>query len=422
MTFIKSLGREDLFGDFVSQSTHRADLPSDYPHSAERWSYYIESGGSLVPEFIEYGDTTGYTDNGDYKTITPSVGTVHVYSSAERFRHVVGHQSELNFVFNLNQSLQTGEKVVVGYGDPDLHNDMASADGWFLEFEPGLADDEAYFSMYRNGTIVSNGGSRKLITLNQPVTDWKRYSINVAVDGPGSCELRETYNEGGEIKTEDIGVIVTDGDRGPTSFNKRCEFAIQAGGVDNGLEMNLGSVSFSTLNVVLEITRLKEFGWEGVTLGTTNTWVPLMAIRVDPNRFKINTTLDSIQVLNYTGNDQINLIVKSFNSEEITFTGGSSWDSPDGIISNESVLEVRSDVDTFFDSTGTAQSTSDTPGGYQIGRGLLSPTNNKFEKGFVSNKTPNVKRDLFDGDIAVVFAKSASTGDVNFEMVFLEEW
>jgi len=131
MSIYGSLGYEDQFGKFIGDSTkNKADIAAHHNYSAERWRYYRRDSdtGSLTREFIQYGNTTGFTDNVDSFTISPTQNDyIAQMRTAERFNYIVGYTKEVSFAFQTNQSLNTGDVVVVGYGDPDIENRTGSS-------------------------------------------------------------------------------------------------------------------------------------------------------------------------------------------------------------------------------------------------------------------------------------------------------
>src|SRR6056297_788376 len=138
----------DAFGSQVTKGvTNEADLSGNYPLSPERWRLFIDG----TRQFIQYDTISQLAEIVDGHEITPEQGEVARLATTERFRYVVGYVIEPSFAFELSRSLETGDKLVVGYGEPDLENDMADADGWFFIHTPDQADDEVEVAEYRAG-------------------------------------------------------------------------------------------------------------------------------------------------------------------------------------------------------------------------------------------------------------------------------
>jgi len=423
MTFIRDKGKEDAFGNLIADNTsNKADIASHYKFSPERWRLFKENTGTgeMERQFVQYGDTTGFSDNVGSYTVVPPSGGVGTIRTAERFRYVVGYVSEISFSFQANQSLQAGDKVVVGYGNPDLENGMASADGYMIEFEPGLADNEAYFSIYRNGTVVSNGGSRKLVTLEKPITTWRRFAIDFNWYNVGNVVLAETYTDGGEQLNPVRSKVSVDDGKGSENGNKRLHFSIQDGG--NGLELETGSASVITKGNVQEIRRFKGFWQFGETIGTADSWVPLLAFRRSPGDRNVNLQVNSLQVLDYSETDNVVLICKCFDSSNVTFGGTDSWGPAEHITGQNSAVETREDVDQFADDTGTLVSNTATPGGYKVARSVRTAAGGGNNTRTATSPDIDLKRSVFNGDVAVILGLSGTTGDVGYEFSVSEDW
>jgi hypothetical protein len=312
---------------------------------------------------------------------------------------------------------------VVGYGDPDLVNGMASADGYMLEFEPGLADNEAYFSMYRNGTVVSGGGSRTLVTLERGVTDWRRFAIDFNWYNVGNATLTETYTQNGDQFNDVRGKVSPDGQKGPENANKRLHYSIQDGG--NGLELETGSAGVVTLGNVNEIRRFKGLWYFGQSIDATDSWVPLTAFRRSPDDRNVNLQINSLTALNYSASDDVVLICKCFDESNVTFGGGDSWSPPDHVTGQNSAIEERTDVDQIVDDTGALVSDTPTPGGYKVARSVSSSGTDQPGPGGAPVNTAGdiqLKRSVYNGDVAVILGFSGSTGDVDYEFSISEDW
>lgn len=100
--------------------------------------------------------------------------------TAELYRYKVGLVIYPSWAFGINLSLESSDKVVMGYGHPDLNNDMAGADGWFLILEPDLAGDEFKIAIYRNGTAVNEGPRESDGTTQTSISD---------LEGPGGITI-----------------------------------------------------------------------------------------------------------------------------------------------------------------------------------------------------------------------------------------
>jgi len=310
---------------------------------------------------------------------------------------------------------------VFGLGDTDLHNDMANANGWMLEFEPELANNEAYFAVYRNGNIITNGGSRKLVTLNNTYDAWTAFGYSVVGDERGTVTLSEGISS--QITSiapiDTLPVPVTS--KGPANFDGRITLSVQASNTNTGLTVDIGGATRRSFGKDQPTFRITDFGFVGQNIGTANTWVPLTAIRVDQSRLKIRADLAFIQILGYSENENVAIIAKAFQSPGVTFTGGDSWSTPDGVDDANSIIQTRTDIDQFFDQSGTLTSTTNSPGGYIIGR-TAQGTGDKSHAPRGRTQPGILKRSLYDGDILLILGKATGTGNVDYEVKFNERF
>lgn len=416
MSYSQELGKEDLFGKLIADSTeNRADLASHFDFSQERWRYFRRdsTSGSLSREYIAYGNKTGFTDTVDSYIIEPtSTDYIAQLETAERFRYNVGYTSKISFAFQTNQSLKSGDKVVMGYGDPDLENNMASADGWFVEFVPSLSDSECYFNTYRNGTLVSNGGSNNVVQLEKGITDWRRFEIEINWYNISASKLVESYtnSDGCQIDESQSRTSPTD-KKGPQTANKKLTFSIRGGGNGTSLETGSAAVIINGTSFDRKRTKSDRFS-DKVT--SSKTWVPVLAMRRDPNRSNVFVALKNLTILRYSS-ENVEMQIKGFSKDKVNF-GSGSWSTPDGLSPNNSVLQVRNDVDQIVDQSGNLQSTTDNPGGYQIIASEITKAG-KIVGTAPPSETPLTKeiRRVYDDDVAVVLAKSPSS-DETFDM------
>lgn len=425
MSFIQSPGFEDQFGKLIADNTeNQADIASHFDFNVERWRYKRRDAttGGLTREFVQYGETTGFTDGPDSFTIDPtSADFIAQLTTAERYRYSVQYTMTVSFAFETNQLLAAGDKVVIGFGDPDIENNMAGADGWFLEFLPSLAANECYFNMYRNGTIVSNGGSDNLVQLESGITDWRQMAITFNWYNVGSAILQETYTNNGRQKNEEQSEIAAGDARGPETANKRLTASIRGGG--NGTTLDFGSIGVITNGQANNITRDKADRGE-FTIGTADVWVPLLAIRRDPDRTTVGLSVRNLTILRYTAQeDEVEVQLKNFDETKVSFTGDDSWSTPDHLTPANTSLESREDPDQFADQTGALVSNSTTPGGYQISRTELSPSGEKFQEGARATDAEFIKKGIYNGDIGIIMAKSPVAGEtVTFNYAVSENW
>lgn len=400
-------------------------LDANYPHSSQRWRYYV--GGNR--EFIRYGNSTGFSAGDGFKTITTSGGTTHTYKTAQRFNHTARYESEACMSFKLEQPLSTGEKAVVGYGDPDLENGMANADGWFVEFEPETANDECYLAVYENGTITTNGGSRKKVELNSPSTDWQRFGIRIFSGGPEKIELFENspavarvpgrgYRKVGSVSSSNSKAI-------QSTTNKQVTFSVKG----SGAALSISGAGFEKIaSNVGEASRVKQVGFFDVPVNTTGTYVPIASARQHPSKSSVIGGLLDMRISHFNSEANVEVIAKEFDPQNVTYGGGDSWSYRAGLTEDETTVQFRNDVDQIVDETGAAQSTTNSPGGNLVARSvdIVSTSGgggpNATITENISGANGTARNFFLSGDVGVVLCKVTATGNLSLEFIYKENW
>jgi len=413
--------------DFVNIS----NIQTNFPHSSQRWRYYIENSGTLEREYIKYGNRTGFTETDYSKRIEAPSGGVAEYRTAEIFNHVTGNSSLVNTTFQLNQSLSSGEKFVVGYGNPDLQNNMAGADGWFVEFEPNLSTNECLFSVYNNGNIITNGGNKKLVELVKPYTYWQRLSLIIQNLGAVGSELHEKFAEAdGNVRETQVGrVSATANPLSPSSSNNQIRYTVKGQG--NGLEMEIGHTEFKREQGSSQSSvRPKALSLEDISINTTGTYVPVVAAREQPDKETITGTLNSLEIVDFDSEATVKVVVKAFAKDKVTFSTTNGWNVPPEFTEQETTIELRQDVDSFADSSGSLVQDSNGLGGNLVASSVdvISSSGGGPGQGnassFIQNKStlPQVASTILDSDVLVLLVKATSTGNLTVNFSFTENW
>lgn len=407
---------DQLIGD---TTTNKADIASHYNHSPERHRLYIN--GSRFN--LQYGNTTPkFTDSADSYDLKPAAGDVIEYRTAERFRYAVGYILAVSQAFRASQSLQTGDKIVVGYGDADLANDMASADGWFVEFVPELSDDDAYITEYRDGTEIDRQRVSGLKSFNNSLTDWRRIENSLNWYNVGNREVIETYTDGGVQKNQKVQDSSIDGGKGPITGNHRVTFGVKAGASTDNLVLECGSVGVIIKGNAEPIVRDKAGAFTGSYQElTAGNWEPIAAMRVNPDEDLVNVQLTGFQVMESVQNTDVQLLAISVDSNN---TDASNWRTPVEHSETNSVLEITTDttdVNNFPDLDGNQVTDAANPGGYQLGYA------SQYTEGTGTNERRSAgarvrKRNIYNGDVAVILAKAGTAIDITFEYNTEQEW
>lgn len=397
-----------LIGD---KTTNKADIASHYPHSAERHRLFIN--GSRFN--LLYDSSPKFIDNADDWTLSPDAGDTIEYYTAERFRYAVGYVIAVGQAFQTNQSLQEGDKVVVGYGDADLANDMTNAEGWFVEFTSNNPEGHAFMTTYRDGTEVD----RRLIRFEQPITEWGRIQNELNWYNVGNRKVRETYTIEGRQLNPTQNKSSVDGGKGPISGNQRLVFGVQAGPNTDNLELLTGSSDCIIKGNARAIIRDKAGALTGQYDNLTQgNFEAIAALRVDPSKKNINIQMTSFNVVETGVATDVQLLAIS--AEPIR-TDATGFDTPIEHSSNDSALQVTTNVNEFPDSSGVQTTDASTPGGYQLGYA------SQYASGQGSNEriseTGRVrKRNIYNGDHVVVLAKAEDATDITFEYSTEQQW
>lgn len=426
------LDSTDAFGNGISQgTTNEADLAGHYPYSPERYRLFVDD----ERQQIQYGDNPAqFTDGVDSFTLTPQAADEVVrLRTTERYRYVVQYVIEWSLAFQTNQSLNSGDVWAVGYGDPDLENSTddtpgPSADGWLVYQNSSHADNEATLAEYRAGTERDS----VTVAFSELPQTWGRLAGKTNWYNVGETSLTETYTTtGAEIKQQNdrIGVVAANDGKGPELGNQHIQAAVKAGSTSAGsLSLEVGSIGIRTLGSVQGLLRTKTFDFEASYTGTVGEFEPIIALRVDPDRDIINTQLAVLEPLEFNGSDDVVVLCQVFASENVLDTNGdpltdSNFTTPPELNTTNSILQESFDVEQVPDSTGAFNTSMPDPGGYQIGYGSLTTTGaGGVGSTRVSSRARTQKRQLPAGDIAVVMARSPSTGDILADIQFEQDW
>lgn len=422
--------REAFDRDVSLSTTNEADISGEYPYNPERWRFYVNGTRQL----LQYGTVPEHTQEADYQAITPQAEDDTVtLQSAERFRYVVQFVIEWSLALTLNQELQSGDVLVVGYGDPDLANATGTdpfgpaADGWFVSQEGADAVDEAVISEVRAGTVVE----AQPIKLNKLFQTQGRLAGETNWYNVGETAITETDTipdqrgrdqgpPGNRQRNDRLGRVASNDGRGPEGANKHLTVSLKAG-VDGAgtTTAEVGSMGLRTLGDVTALLRRKS-AIDEVTVenGDSGTYEPVFAMRVDPDRRYVNTQLRQVLGIEFGGNADIAILTIAADPSN---TDASGFDTPEQHAETNSVLEVTDSVTTFPDTTGAEVSTATNPGGYQLSYDTLFTAGSGQES--VSPATDRVaKRSIHNGDIAIVLANAAGTGDLTIQYQVEQDW
>lgn len=424
ITFIKALGREDSFGDLVADGTTiRADVAGHYPFSAERHRFF-ENGNRI---FVQYGEGASiYQDTTDGHVLSPGQDDVLTLRSAEKYRYVVGYDMIASFSYGTNRALETGDVIVVGYGNPDLENDFASADGWFFVWDDSIQSDEVKIVEYRDGTQVAG----QTVPVEKGIETWKRMAIRFNWYNVGASQFTETYTENGFQTNDIVGRLSVDNGKGPLSGNQNIFFSVKRGAASSALEFEVGSFGVKILGSAAPIVRTK-ISEHSFTFSATDEWVPMLAFRLDPTKPNVTSSIIEVRIMEWDGTDDLRMLGKSHGAEKVLDAGGNVLDATDYEVPVEqstfgSAIQVSENVAQAPDQTGTPQTaitdaSGDKPGGYQVGYATSRATGSGSNT-IVRTSSRVIKRQINPGDVVVIWGNADNTESVQYEIVVEQDW
>jgi hypothetical protein len=402
----------DEFDNPVSLSTNNeTDLAGHYPATPERYRLFVNG----TRQFFQYNSVAEFTDTTDGFEITPqNAGDVVTFQTAERIRYVVQYVLEWSIALQLNQSLQTGEVVVVGFGDPDLANGSGTdlgpdADGWFVIHDGSMADSEARLTEYRAGTEVDGD----TITFEKLWQTWGRIGATTNWYNVGPTTVEESYTSDGEQLNVERAQVSKDNGKGPETANKSVTVSVKAEGGAGNLTVDVGSIGARTLGNVDAIVRTKRAQIHNASIGESGVYVPLAAIRVNPNQTIVTANLTGVTPTNFTGGGALKIVALAVDTSKTDASGFAS--PPEQSVSNSAIEQTES-VSTLPNASGTETTNPGDPGGYQLVFGSLQSNKNQAGMPIELGK---VKKRLIAQDNIIIFAgyvpSDGATGDVTFE-------
>lgn len=400
----------DVFNNQVGTRTNVLDLASHYPFSPERWRLFKNG----TRQFVQYNSISEYNHAGDVHELTPSGGDTVVLESAERPRYVVQYELAATWAFRLNQSLQSGDKLIVGLYD--------GSDGWYMEHNGSHSDTEADFVMERSGTEVYR---KEDIDIKKTVKSFARLRLATGWYDVTRQAWERSYTKQGDQRNPRLGKYSADDSKGPVVGNLPLRFEITAAAGTSGLRLDAGSCAQVNLGETTPLRRSKQ-AVKTVSVGTTGSWVPLFALRIDPGRDITNVQIRDVAIPEFDTSADIEVTVQSCDPSKVQDSNGntltdSDYSPPETHSSQGSVVEVSTAVAQFPDSTGTVGTSASDPGGFQVGRAsLFTGGGNTVQDN--SRLTGGVKRPLYGRDTAVVLANAGGTGDVTVEYRVEQDW
>lgn len=394
----------DAFENQVSGRTNVLDLAAHYSYSPERWRLFVN--GSRA--FPEYGSVAQYTHSDDTHDLQPAGGDTVVFESAERPRYVVQYELAATWAFAVNQSLQGNDQLKIGLYD--------GSDGWYLEHRGDHADTEADFVLERAGSEVYRETNQDL---HKTVQTFARLKLQTGWYDVTRQVWERSYSDGGSQVNATIGKFSADDSRGSRTGNLPLHYEITADASTTGLVLHAGSAAQVNLGTTTPLTREK-VSEHTHTFATTGSWVPLLALRVDPDRDITNVQLEGVHVLEWGGSGDVNLVAKSHAPQNVLNGSGVQLSDSDFVTPGQqsptsSVVETSTAVDQAADDTGTPTTSTASTGGYQIGW-ATQRTSGAGSKTTVSGSQSDVKAPIYGQDVVVIWGNADNAADVVYEI------
>lgn len=406
------MGRQPLTRDIVSEAyedgfedlnvknwRNNLDIASHYNFSPERLRLFLN--GSR--EFVQYGENDGakFEDKADVWTLQPASGDTMRLESAESTSYVVNYVSQASFAFQINQSLQSGDIIKIGPFD--------GSDGWYLE------QRGADHTVSQADIIQESAGSTTTLAsdveLSKPITDWTRLEVKYNWYGVGNQSWVQTYTEDGEQFNDELVKTSVDGTRGPETGNLPLRLEVTAGSGTSGLELDAGSIAFNTLGDTTALSRDKPQRIE-VTLDDTNdVWLPIYALRTDPDDDNVNVNFTSLDLVSYGNNTDLELVAASVSPEK-TDASGSNFSVPKYHHKQNSALQDTTSISEVPASGGTQKvlGSADKFGGYAIAAAQIESGGNTIATDGTRNDSVREKKSILKSDHVVFLARTSNGG------------
>lgn len=259
--------------------------------------------------------------------------------------------------------------------------------------------------------------------IHQPITRFARFKLVTGWYRVTRQAWERSFSQRGDQRNVTIGGrgVSADGPEGPITGNLPVHYSVRADASTTGLTLSAGSAAQVNLGETSALTRSKAPEPFVDTIGSADTWVPLRAFRVDPDRRIVNFQTKTLSVLTYSSDALVTVAINAAPESKVAFTGGDSWDVPPPLTPSSSVLETRADIDTIPNRDGAAVATATEPGPFNLNTADLTPTGKQFQKG-ASSDPSRQKRTLPRDDLAIVLGKSSSTGTVTYSFGDEEDW
>lgn len=392
-----SYDASDTFGNQIRRITrNELDIASQYQYSPERLRLFRDN----TRQFVQYdAPITGFTDADRTWDLAPgSDETLHI-ESAESVSYVVNYETVATFAFELNQSLGTGDVVQVG--------PRTATDGWYMEQRGSdHTDTQVDIIQLDDGSTTTLASD---VELDKPTTDACRYECRFNWYGVGSQVWTQTFTEDGTQRNTRLVETSEDGAFAPATGNVNLWYEITQAAGNSGVELSVGSMSMITNGAIANLTRSKP-QTVSVSLPSTNdTWLPIYAIRLNPDVPNVNARFRSLNITSYENNTFLELVAASMSPDKTDATG---FSIPAYHHAQNSAFQDTTNISEVPDDEGTQGTlgASDKYGGYTIATSSISSGGNTLStQGDISAAT-EAKKSILGSDEIVFLARTGNAG------------
>jgi len=267
---------QDAFGEQVSKGTRNAiDLPAFYDFSEERYRF-IENGSRIKdPD----SDSTRFSDQDQQFLIEPEAGDTLEFKTAEAPRYVVGNDADVSWSF----------QFTTGLVDADDSLTLFLEDAFELEYDGA-----------GNVTLRSlEDGSEKVSTTvetpnglespSRPELEFNWYAV-------GRAEITIDYTDQSQQRKTEPATIAVDDDWLSDDPTGRIGFRLDV--ANSGIQLEAGSMAYIVKSGTVPTGRPKPHVFSSSELNqvAADGYTVVGAIRIDPNRDNVFTTVTAVDV------------------------------------------------------------------------------------------------------------------------------
>lgn len=408
---VDTRSNEDSFGKLIADGTqNQLDIASQYNFSPERLRLFKDG----TRQFVQYGSITGFTDREKTWRISPGQGEDWHIESAESVTYVVGFVNEASQGIKLSRSLEDGDVLKVGPRGQD------TGDGWYIEQRGTDHDDKTVDIKQLDGGTETTLESD--VTIPNALTSPARIEARFNWYGVGSIKWRQTYTENGEQKNEAFAEVGVDDDFTTESANLNLYCEIERGASSSAIDFDVASLGAAILGNPISLTRAKPQFKQITVSGSTNTWEPIYAVRIDPSNDKINCQFTELEILDYSANADIELVVASMAASK---TDASGWSRPDYHHDQNSTLQTTTSISQVPDTSGTQKDLTSTDkfGGYTMASAVDVDGGNAEGDAATSNRGRQEKKAVLASDHVVFLARTGTVdADLSFVWTIDQNW